>query len=200
MRTRIVLLGPPLAGKGTQGRLLAGRLGVPHIATGELIADEVAAGGVLGRRAARYVDRGDLLPDEVVIDLVRDRLARADCAGGYLLDGFPRTAAQARALAELSGVAPPGIVVDLRVPETELMDRLVLRAREQGRSDDDVATLRHRIAVFDEQTAPLRDYYTGRGILRRVDGTGDAGDVFERILTAVRSPGPVPAREPDGHR
>lgn len=186
MRTRIVLLGPPLAGKGTQGRVLAERIGVPHIATGELIAGEVAAGGILGRRAARYVDRGDLLPDELVIDLVHDRLVPANHAGGYLLDGFPRTVTQAKALADMPGVTGPGIVLDLRVPETELMDRMVLRARRVGRTDDDIATLRHRIAVFDDQTAALRDFYLERGILRRVDGTGDPEDVAGRILAALR--------------
>ena len=185
----IVLLGPPGAGKGTQAITLADRLGLANVSTGQILRANVAAGTPLGRSAQRFMDAGDLVPDEVVTEMVFDRLTSPDCQSGYLLDGFPRTVPQARALdAWLEhNCLPIGVALSFEVTEAELLDRLQRRAAEQGRSDDTVETVRHRLEVFARSTRPLLDYYTSRHLLVAVDAIGTTAAVASRVLEAVAS-------------
>jgi adenylate kinase len=184
---RMVLLGPPGAGKGTQAAGLAQRAAVPHIATGDIFRANVAQGTRLGRRAQRYMDRGDLVPDEVVIAMVMDRLAEADCEDGFLLDGFPRTVAQAEALdRRLAGLETPlDAALNFEVTEEELFRRLAGRSAALHRSDDTEHTIRHRLEVFAVKTRPLIDYYAHRGLLVPVDAIGSVEEVTVRILDAL---------------
>jgi adenylate kinase len=184
---RMVLLGPPGAGKGTQAARLAERAGIPHIATGDIFRANVAQRTRLGRRAKRYMDRGDLVPDEVVIAMVMDRLAERDCNTGFVLDGFPRTVAQAEALdhrlAELE--TPLAAALNFEVTEEELFRRLAGRSAALHRSDDTEQTIRHRLEVFAVKTRPLVDYYRRRGLLARVDAVGAIERVAARIEAAL---------------
>jgi adenylate kinase len=188
---RMVLLGPPGAGKGTQAAGLAQRAAVPHIATGDIFRANVAQGTRLGRRAQRYLDRGDLVPDEVVIAMVMDRLAERDCDAGFVLDGFPRTVAQAEALdrrlAELE--TPLDAALNFEVTEEELFRRLAGRSAELHRSDDTEQTIRHRLEVFAEKTRPLIDYYRHRGLLVGVDAVASIERVAARIDAALTALG-----------
>jgi adenylate kinase len=181
---RIVLLGPPGAGKGTQAARVACRFSAPHIATGDIFRANVASGTELGRVAQEYMDRGDLVPDEVVIAMVMERLAEDDCAGGFVLDGFPRTVNQAEALdRRLVDVgAPLHAVLCIEAGEEELLRRLAGRAAAQHRADDAEQTIRHRLEVFAIKTRPLIDYYAHRGLLVNVDAIGPIEVVTKRIL------------------
>jgi adenylate kinase len=175
----ITLLGPPGSGKGTQAARLRDDLGFAPLATGELLRAARAQGTELGRRAAEYMDRGDLVPDELIVALVREAMGRED--GSVLLDGFPRTCAQADALAEVlagHGRELTGAVL-IDVPDDVVVERI--SSRGQGRSDDNPETVRERLRVYHEATEPLVDYYGRRGLLRRVDGTGDPDAVYERV-------------------
>jgi adenylate kinase len=184
---RIVLLGPPGAGKGTQAAGLAERAAAPHIATGDIFRANVAQGTRLGRRAKRYMDRGDLVPDEVVIAMVMDRLAEADCEDGFVLDGFPRTVAQAEALdrrlVELE--TPLDAALNFEVTEEELFRRLAGRSAALHRSDDTEQTIRHRLEVFAEKTRPLVAYYRHRGLLVGVEAVASIERVASRIDAAL---------------
>ena len=191
---RIVLLGPPGAGKGTQAARVACRFGCPHIATGDIFRANVAEGTELGRAAQEYMDRGDLVPDELVIAMVMERLAEADCDGGFVLDGFPRTVNQAEALdLRLAGLGVPlHAVLCFEAAEEELLRRLAGRAAAQHRADDAEQTIRHRLEVFAIKTRPLIDYYAHRGLLITVDAIGPIEVVTKRILAALegnRRPG-----------
>jgi len=185
--TRLLLLGPPGAGKGTQARRLAEDLGIPQVSTGDMLRRAVAEGSDVGRRAEAHMERGELVPDEVVIGVAEERLSQPDAAKGFILDGFPRTEAQARALdgmLERRGM-PLERCVCLEVDEEELLVRLLERARIEGRVDDDEQTARKRMQVYREQTEPLVQYYGRRSLLRRVDGVGTVEDVEERIREAL---------------
>ena len=165
---RMVMLSPPGAGKGTHGRWLTEQTGAAHISSGDLLRAEVARGSDLGRQVAGYTARGDLVPDELIFGvLVPAVIAAARDTGGYVLDGFPRTMPQALRAAEIA--AELGIVSDavifLSAPEEELVARLLDRAQRDGRADDTLAVIRHRLAVYASETAPLVDYYRSRGIL-----------------------------------
>jgi adenylate kinase len=168
---RLLLLAPPGAGKGTQGERLAQWSGARHIAAGDLLRAEARAGGPLGREIAECQARGDLVPDQVVIDTIIPVVVDAAAAGGYILDGFPRTLAQATAAAELA--ARLGVTLDAAVylyaPEAVLTQRLLDRASSGGRTDDKAEVIRHRLQVYAETTGPLVPYYRGRGILLEVD-------------------------------
>jgi len=186
---RIVLLGPPGAGKGTQAVQVACRFNAPHIATGDIFRANVASGTELGRAAQEYMDRGDLVPDDVVIAMVMERLAEDDCDGGFVLDGFPRTVNQAEALdrrlADLG--APLHAVLCIEAGEEELLRRLAGRAAAQHRADDAEQTIRHRLEVFAIKTRPLIDYYRHRRLLNMVDGVGRVEEVTGRILSGLPS-------------
>ena len=184
---RLVLLGPPGAGKGTQAARVAYRFGCPHIATGDIFRANVAEGTELGRAAQEYMDRGDLVPDELVIAMVMDRLTDSDCDGGFVLDGFPRTVTQAEALdRRLAGRSTPlEAALSFEVTEEELLRRLAGRAAAQHRADDAEQTIRHRLEVFAIKTRPLIDYYAHRGLLTNVDAIGPIEVVTKRILAAL---------------
>ena len=196
---RIVLLGPPGAGKGTQAMRLAGRFGRPHVATGDIFRANVADGTDLGRAAQVYVDRGDLVPDELVIAMVMERLSEPDCADGFILDGFPRTVAQAEALDQRLGEldTPMDAALNFEIPEDELFRRLAGRSEELHRSDDSEATIRYRLQVHARTAAPLIAYYVRRQLLAPVDALGRIDQVGERILAALAS---VAARPATGAR
>jgi len=187
--TRLLLLGPPGAGKGTQAERLMHALGIPQISTGDMLRAAVKAGSEIGRRAKVFMDRGDLVPDEVVIGVAEERLRQPDAAKGFILDGFPRTAAQAEALDAMLRRLGVGLerCVALRVDEDELVERLLKRAELEGRSDDNEETIRNRMRVYREKTQPLIDYYAGRGVLEEVDGEGSLDEVAARIEEALRT-------------
>lgn len=181
---RIVLFGPPGAGKGTQGVRLAEKLNIVHMATGDMLRAEVAAESELGRKAKQYMDRGDLVPDAVIIGMIRSHLTNSI---GMVLDGFPRTLTQAEALD--AAMEEAGLPLDrsifFRVDHDELVKRLMNRASEQGRSDDTVETISRRMNVYREQTTPVLDYYRSSGRIVEIDGTGSPDEVFERLISAV---------------
>jgi adenylate kinase len=179
----LLLLGAPGAGKGTQAVRLAARLGVPHVSTGDLLRAAVAAGTPLGREARVFMDRGELVPDVIVIGVAAERLARPDAKTGFVLDGFPRTVAQADALdVELSRL---GMKLDrclaLVTDEAALLARLLKRAQLEGRSDDNEATIGNRMRVYRVQTEPLIASYRSKGLLREIDGMGTIDEVERRI-------------------
>ena len=211
---RIVLLGPPGSGKGTQAKLLIERLGIPQISTGDMLRAAVKSGTPLGLEAKAYMERGALVPDEVIIGLVRERLQAPDCHRGYILDGFPRTVAQAEALEKTLGDLRLNLdhVLCLDVPSEDLVARIAGRrtcrtcgamshvrfspTKRQGvcdvcggetyqRDDDGEDTVRKRLAVYAEQTAPLVRFYQGRGLLRRIVGTGDVAEIFARLVQSL---------------
>jgi adenylate kinase len=187
---RLIFLGPPGSGKGTQTKLLAERLGVPAISTGDMLRDAVRRGTPLGRRAQAIMEAGELVPDEVVIGLVRERTALPDAENGFLLDGFPRTIEQAKALDRIlegNGASVDG-VINLLVPEGTLVERLLGRAALEGRSDDRRETVAERLRVYREKTAPLVEYYRGLGLLTDVDGSGSVEEVAGRIDRALVRP------------
>ena len=184
---RLLFMGPPGAGKGTQAAKLSEKLGVPQIATGDIFRANVSAGTELGRTAKRYMDAGDYVPDSVTNEMVRDRLSEPDARAGFLLDGYPRTVDQVSTLDSILadlGTRLDGVVA-LKVPHDELVARLVRRAEEDSRSDDTEEVIRYRQEVYAEQTAPLLQEYSSRGILIEVDGTGDVDDVQDRVMNAV---------------
>lgn len=211
---RVILLGPPGAGKGTQAKLLVDRLQIPQISTGDMLRAAVKDGTPLGQQAKAFMDRGALVPDDVIIGLVRERLQRADCARGYILDGFPRTVAQAEALEKTLADLRLSLdhVLCLDVPSEDLVVRIAGRrtcrqcgamshvrfspTKREGvcdacggetyqRDDDREETVRRRLAVYADQTAPLVRFYDGRGLLRRIAGTGEIGEIFARMVQGL---------------
>ena len=191
MSARLLLIGPPGAGKGTQAQRLSQALGVPAISTGDICRAHLRDETPLGTQAKAYMDAGDNVPDSLTNDLVRDRLSQADAADGFLLDGYPRTIDQVRALDELlaeSGHAMDAVVELVADPDV-VVERLKKRALEQGRADDDEAVVRHRLEVYAEQTAPLIGVYDARGLLAKVDGIGEIAEVTERIEAALAARG-----------
>ena len=181
---RLLLMGPPGAGKGTQAQFVAESLGVPHISTGDIFRANVAQGTPLGIEAKRYMDAGEYVPDTVTNAMVRDRLEQDDCRPGFLLDGYPRTIDQVGeldAMLRADGKALE-VVIELTVDVDEVVDRLVKRAADQGRADDTEEVIRRRLEVYAEQTAPLLALYESRGLLRRVDGMGQVDEVTARVL------------------
>lgn len=186
---RIVLLGPPGAGKGTQAAHLVRHFQCPNVSTGDIFRANVAEGTELGLTAKKYMDDGDLVPDEVVIAMVMERLAAPDCERGFLLDGFPRTVAQAEALdRQLAAMETPlHAVLCFEVGEDELFRRLAGRSAQLGRSDDGEETIRHRLEVFATKTRPLVDYYMHRGLLSMVDAVGQVEEITARILEMLHT-------------
>ena len=180
-------MGPPGAGKGTQAKIVAGRLGVPAISTGDIFRANVSEGTALGREAQRYMDAGDYVPDQVTNGMVRDRLSEPDARAGFLLDGYPRTLAQVEELDKMladNGGRLDAVVV-LTVNDDELVARLLHRAQEEGRTDDTEDVVRHRQDVYNQQTAPLLAVYAERGRLVEVDGIGQVDEVTSRIFASL---------------
>ncbi len=209
----LILLGPPGAGKGTQAKRLMEKYGIPQISTGDILRAAVKEGTEMGKKAKEYMDAGKLVPDEVVIGIIDDRLKEDDCKKGYMLDGFPRTVPQAEALDKVLAGMGSNIdhVISIEVAEDELVGRLTGRRtckdcgagyhlmfdppKAEGvcdkcggelyqRDDDNVETVTNRLKVYNEQTQPLIDYYQNKSLIRPIDGIGGIGDIFERI-TAV---------------
>ena len=189
---RLVLLGPPGSGKGTQAARLKETLGVPHISTGDLLRAEVAAGTPLGLQAREVMARGDLVSDEILLGMLESRLGREDVAGGFILDGYPRNLAQAGALDGLLAKIgqPLDAVVQLDVATELLVERIAGRAQAEGRADDNPESVRKRLQVYTDQTAPVIDFYRQQGELTVVDGVGSLDEVFTRITEAL-----APAKE-----
>ena len=185
MGRHLLFLGPPGGGKGTQAKLVTRALGIPHVSSGDMLREALASGSDLGRRASEYMEAGDLVPDDLVVALVKERLSREDAAGGYLLDGFPRNLRQAEILTEAVGEGALRTVIYLEVDDDEVVDRLLKRAEIEGRSDDNDETIRHRLEVFHEETEPLIAYYGDR--VRRVDGSGSIEDIYCRVATELAS-------------
>jgi adenylate kinase len=211
----LILLGPPGAGKGTQAKLLTDELKIPQISTGDMLRSAIKAGSALGKQAKSFMDAGKLVPDDVVIGVVEERIKQADCKPGFMLDGFPRTVAQADALTAMLAKAKSAInhVICIKVDNEELVVRLAGRRTCHGcgatyhlqfnpskkpgvcdscggelyqRDDDKEAAIRARLVTYDQQTKPLIDYYEQRHLLRGVDGRGSVDDVYQRVRAALR--------------
>jgi adenylate kinase len=184
---RLLLLGPPGSGKGTQAERLASRFDIQHISSGDLLRQEVDADTPRGRAVSEALSAGELVPDDLVLEMLRGPILEASAQGGYLLDGFPRTLAQAESAAEMARAE--GVVADaailLNADPDQLVERLLRRAKDLGRDDDNEDTIRHRIEVFNEKTAPLREYYAERGILLEIDGLQSVDEVTADIMTGL---------------
>jgi adenylate kinase len=176
----VIFLGPPGAGKGTQAEKLARLLGLPRISTGDMLRDHVASDTEVGRTAAPFLERGELVPDEVLLRMIRERIAQPDCARGYILDGFPRTLPQAEGLESLTAGTADAVVFNMEVPRDELLRRLSGR----GRDDDKAAAVARRLAEYDERTKPLIDFYHARVRYHHIDGNRQQ-DVVARELKSL---------------
>ena len=187
MSTRLLLIGPPGAGKGTQAAELSALLEIPAISTGDIFRANVAGGTPLGVKAKAFMDRGEYVPDSLTNDLVRDRLSQADAQNGFLLDGYPRTIDQVHELDDILGASGVSLdaVVLLTADTDEVVARLLKRAGEQGRADDTEDVIRRRLEIYAEQTAPLIEVYGKRDLVIEVDGLGAVAEVTERIRGAL---------------
>lgn len=187
MSVRLVLFGPPGAGKGTQATRLSAHFGVPAISTGDIFRTNISGGTELGRKVVEYTSVGALVPDELTDALVRDRLAQADAADGFLLDGYPRNLAQVAALDAMLADAgtPLDVVVEITADADVVVERLLKRATIEGRVDDTEDVIRHRLEVYAEQTAPIAKVYADRGTLVQVDGIGELDEVTDRLVRAI---------------
>lgn len=188
---RILIVGPQGSGKGTQGVRIAEAFGVPVVSTGDIFRANIKGETELGAKVSEITARGDLVPDELTSEIVRDRLSQEDAASGFLLDGYPRNAAQVTHLDDfLSGRGEAlDAVILLDVPREESIERLSVRAHEQGRADDTVEGIAHRLDIYERETAPILDVYGQRGIVDRIDGVGSLDVITERIFAALAARG-----------
>jgi len=184
---RIVILGAPGSGKGTQAAMLVQHLDIPHISTGALLRNAAKKGTELGLKAKAITDQGELVPDEIMDGIIEERLSRADVANGFILDGYPRNVPQAKSLDEMLERLgkPVEEALHIDVDPEQIIKRIAKRAKEEGRSDDTEKTVRNRMRVYAEQTAPVGDYYEERGLLTRVLGDGDKDEILQRILSVL---------------
>ena len=187
MTTRLIFLGPPGAGKGTQAKFIADFCHIPHISTGEILRKAKAAGTNLGKKAQSYMDKGELVPDELIFDLIRERLGEDDTKSGWILDGFPRNVNQASFLDKLLGEINQNYdhVLNIDVPDTIVVDRILGRAKIEGRVDDTEEVISNRLQVYRDQTAPLIDYYTERSKLVSIDGDRSLEEVTNSLKQIV---------------
>ncbi len=185
----LMILGAPGSGKGTQGKLLAEHLKVPQVSTGELLRAAVKQGTALGKEAKKFMDRGDLVPDSVILGLIREILDSDAAKRGVMMDGFPRTVPQAQAVDKLLGEKKAKVdrVILLDVAEEELVQRLLGRAAKEGRSDDNLESIKQRLKVYHDQTAPLISYYEKQGVVKRVPGMGSVDDIQQRVRGVARA-------------
>ena len=184
---RLVLLGAPGSGKGTQAASLKKKLGIPHVSTGDLLRAAVKAGTPLGLKAKAVMDAGHLVSDEIVLGMLEDRVSQPDAKGGFILDGYPRNLAQCAALEALLDRLnqPLDVAIKLEVPNELIVERIAGRAAAEGRVDDTPETVRARLRVYAEQTAPVADHFAAIGKLVTVDGVGELDEVFDRIVAAL---------------
>ena len=189
MALDIVILGPPGAGKGTQAKLIAKDAGIPHIATGDIIREMKEHDTELGREVRAIYDRGDLIPDELMIELIRERLSQSDTADGFVLDGFPRTLSQAEALDQMLAEIDRDLSVGLNfeLPDALAIERLHVRAMQEGRTDDAPEVARHRFEVFHENTAPVVEHYRNRGILVGIHADRTIEEVFAEVQQVLQT-------------
>lgn len=192
---RLILMGPPGAGKGTQAKVISERLGVPAISTGDIFRANVSEQTALGVEAKKYMDAGDYVPDVITNGMVRERLGQPDATHGFLLDGYPRTVSQVHELDSMLAAEGLGLdaVVQLTVDQDEVIKRLLKRAEDEGRTDDTEDVVRHRQEVYVEQTAPLLEVYAERGLLVAVDGMGAVDEVTARVFKALDETNGAPA-------
>ncbi|WP_091029549.1 adenylate kinase [Microbacterium oxydans] len=188
---RLLIVGPQGSGKGTQGVRIAESYGIPVVSTGDIFRANIKEGTPLGQQVTAILDKGDLVPDELTSEIVRDRLSQEDAAHGFLLDGFPRNTAQVAHLESFLAERGESLdaVILLDVPREESLERLTLRATEQGRSDDTPEAIGHRLDIYERETAPIIEVYGPKGIVDRIDGTGALDDVTERITAALAARG-----------
>jgi adenylate kinase len=185
-----VLFGPPGSGKGTQAELIIRDFGLTHVSTGDMLRAEASTGSALGREVAPLMAAGKLVPDDLIVRVIQERLRQDDARRGVVLDGFPRTVAQAGALDEMlvANGQQVGLIIALEVPVDDLVERLLGRAREQGRTDDTGEVIRERMVEYEAKTAPVLDHYRDRGArVARIDGVGSVEEVHERVRAAVES-------------
>lgn len=185
--TRLIFLGPPGAGKGTQAKILANSCGIPHISTGDILRQARAQKTDLGLKADAYMERGELVPDHLILEMIHERLSQADAANGWILDGFPRNVAQASFLDELLNKANQHYdqVINLEVPDEILVNRLLERSTKEGRSDDTIDVIRRRLEVYHEQTSPLIDFYKNRNQLVSINGDQSMEEVTAALKAAI---------------
>lgn len=188
---RLLIIGPQGSGKGTQGVRIAEALGIPAVSTGDVFRANVKDGTELGQQVKALIDAGDLVPDELTSAIVRDRLSQDDAAQGFLLDGYPRNLGQVSDLDEFLGSRgePLTAVIELSVPRAESIQRLSLRAAEQGRADDNEESIAKRLAIYESETAPILDVYRERGIVDEIDGVGSLDEITDRIMAALSARG-----------
>ncbi|CAH0135065.1 Adenylate kinase [Microbacterium sp. Bi98] len=188
---RLLIVGPQGSGKGTQGVRIAESYGIPVVSTGDIFRANIKEGTPLGQQVTAILDKGDLVPDELTSEIVRDRLSQDDAAKGFLLDGYPRNAAQVEHLDAFLGARGESLdaVILLDVPREESIERLKLRAAEQGRSDDTDEAIAHRLDIYEHETAPILEVYGPRGIVDRIDGVGSLDEIAERVFAALTARG-----------
>ena len=184
---RLILFGPPGAGKGTQANMITKSYVAAHISTGDMLRSAVKNGTELGTLAKSFMDKGELVPDDVIIGIIKDRIKDEDAKKGFMLDGFPRTIAQAEALTDMLEAENESIdtVVSIEVKDGEIINRILERAKIEGREDDTEDVVRNRLNVYRNQTEPLKAYYRSAGVLAEVDGMGTIDEVFERIKNVL---------------
>lgn len=185
---KVVFLGPPGAGKGTQAKLVSERLQLAHISTGDMLRQAVSEGTALGKQVKEVMDRGQLVSDDLIVKLIEERIQRSDCVHGYILDGFPRTVKQAEALEAMFERAKGKLdaVVLFELTEQDLLSRLSHRRSAEARADDDAETQKERLRIYQEQTAPLIDYYRKKNMLLSVNATGSIEEILDRVLSILK--------------
>ena len=185
---KLLIMGPPGVGKGTQASRIKSRLNIAHLSTGDILRTKIEQKTDTGVQAKLYMDAGKLVPDQILLNIIQDRIKNPDCDSGYLLDGFPRTLPQAVGLEKImeSITHTLDMVISLTADENELVERLIKRGKESGRSDDTPEVIRNRQKIYWEQTAPLVDFYKNKGILKKVDGLGEISEITERILIVLK--------------